>query len=72
MKILDLKSFAGKHIEYESWKADMMNKIEIDHKKFNNDYKKKAYIFNYLKNNGKNQAKTTVLIYLKIYQLCSF
>ena len=54
LKILDLKSFAGKCMEYEFWKADMMNKIEIDREKFSNDYERKVYIFNYLENNDRN------------------
>ena len=32
----------------------MINKIEIDYKKFSNDYKRKAYIFNCLENDGRN------------------
>ena len=54
LKILDLKFFADKYIKYKSWKTNIINKIEIDYKKFNNDYKRKTYIFNYLKNNGRN------------------
>ena len=72
LKILDLKSFAGKCMEYKSWKTDMMNKIKIDHEKFNNNYERKAYIFNYLKNDDRNQTKATVLAYLKIHQSYSF
>ena len=45
-----------------------MNKIKINHKKFSNNYKRKAYIFNYLKNNDKNQIKAIIFAYLRIHQ----
>ena len=32
----------------------MINKIKINYKKFNNDYKRKIYIFNRLKNDDRN------------------
>ena len=72
LKIPNLKFFADKRMEYESWKADMMNKIKIDCKKFSNDYKRKAYIFNYLENDDRNQTKAIIFAYLKVYQLCLF
>ena len=59
-------------MEYEFWKVDIINKIEIDYKKFNNNYKKKTYIFNCLENDSRNQAKTIVFVYLKVHQSYSF
>ena len=72
LKIPNLKFFADKRMEYKFWKADMMNKIKIDCKKFSNDYKRKAYIFNYLENDDRNQTKAIIFAYLKVYQLCLF
>ena len=46
----------------------MINKIKINHKKFNNNYKRKTYIFNYLKNDDRNQTKVIVFVYLKVHQ----
>ena len=37
LKISDLKSFIEKQAEYESWKADIINKIEINSEKYINN-----------------------------------
>ena len=72
LKILDLKFFTDKCMKYKSWKTNIINKIEINHEKFSNNYKRKAYIFNYLENDGRNQAKIIIFVYLKVYQLYLF
>ena len=52
LKIPDLKSFTEKQVKYKSWKADIINKIEIDSEKYTNNKQRQAYIFNYLSNEG--------------------
>ena len=40
LKIPDPKPFTEKQIKYKSWKADIINKIEIDNEKYTNDKQK--------------------------------